>query len=188
MHPILLGLLAAAPLLLIAAVSRKRQEKAARAASGEQSGEAKGNPILDSTPNDRFFEQVTDRSNVIPFVRAYGQSDKYMIQSLLDAHGIPSFLSSQYVNNLLPGVRVKNHTDSIIYIDAKDKVEAAILILEYFESLLPGRIPEEYSVAKSLYNAIAFLHAVPAANENYRPELLIDIDELVAKLEEKARE
>ena len=188
MNPVLLGLLAAAPLLVIAAVSRKRHKKAFSDAAADPADGTEEDPILASTPNDRFFEQVTDRSNIIPFVRAYGQNDKYMIQSILDAHGIPSFLSSQYVNNLLPGLRVKNHTDSVISIDAKDKVEAAILILEYIESLSPERIPEDRSVSKSLYSAIAFLNAMPPADDSYRPELLIDVGELAAELEEAARD
>ncbi len=190
MNPIFVLLLITVPILILAIVRRKREHQDSLSETPEKNespmeGEAP-EEFFESTPNDRFFEHIDDFSNVIPLVRTYGANDKYMIQSILDANGIPSYLSPQYVNNLLPGVRMKFHTDSIISIDAEDKIEAVILVLEYLESISPENVPSYRSVSASLYNAVAFLHAMPAANEGYRPELLIDMDELVAEMEERA--
>lgn len=168
---ILLGLALTLPLIIFAIVRRRQMNK-----SGEDGS------LFDS-PNDRFFEEIEDGSEVLPFVRTYGPNDKYLIQSILDSRGIPSFLSSQYVNNLLPGIRVKGHTDSTISIDKNDVVAATIFVLEYIDSIVEQEKKENRTLAETVYNAIAFLHMMPTTGNRYYPELLIDVDELVDEIE-----
>lgn len=175
---ILLGIAVTLPLIIFAVVRRKQMNKSREDGSTVESQEQ-----AKDSPNDRFFEEIEEGSEVIPFVRTYGPNDKYIIQSILDSRGIPSFLSSQYVNNLLPGIRVKGHTDSTISIDKNDVVAATIFVLEYFDSIVEHEKKENRTLTEAVYNAIAFLHMMPTTGNRYYPELLINVDELVDEIE-----
>ena len=131
--------------------------------------------------NEKIFSQDELPGTIIPFLRTYGAQDKYIIQSLLDSKGIPSYLSTQYVNNLLPGVRIKGHTDSILSIREQDLIPALYFVLEYMIHVQNNTEPR--SSAALAYDVLSLINLLPQQSAGYLPEFLVDVPSHQAALE-----
>ncbi len=105
---------------------------------------------------------------------------------MLDSRGIPSYLSSRFVNDMLPGVQIKGHTDSVISIAKEDMVAAAVFVLEFIDSL--EEKDEENEAGKSgtsgqsIAGTIAFLSGISMEDNDFYPEFLVDLEAMADEL------
>ncbi len=185
LRSIFIGLACTLPLIILAALRRRREQKGLEKQNGPEDGLSNAGQSLRDSPNDRFFRELKPGAEVIPLVRIYEPSHKYIIQSILDSRGIPSYLSSRFVNDLLPGFQIKGHTDSVISIAKEDVVAATVFVLEFIDSLEEKNEEAEKSGAsgQTIAPTIAFLGGIPMADNDFYPEFLIDLEALADELE-----
>ena len=118
--------------------------------------------------NEKFFNNAEGRSP-IPFVRTYAPKDKMLIRSILDSEGIPTYVGSEHINNILPGVRIQGHADSVIYIFRDDRWRALPVVEDYIRDLVESANP---GLNARAIDFAAVLAALPTSLNQIVPEIL----------------
>ena len=118
--------------------------------------------------DEDFFEKSQGR-DVAPIVRVYASKDKVLIRSLLDSEGIPTYVGSDYINNLFPGVQLQGHSNTVVYIIADDRTRAKNVIEDYIRNLVSSMNPK---IDAKAVDFLAMISALPTSLRQSLPKII----------------
>lgn len=153
-------------IVAIAVIARRLDaDRAGRSETGDDTDRP------DRDLNDDFFQNMGD-STPVPFLKVYTPQDRMLIRSILDSAGIPSYQGSHHVGDLLPGVRIQGHNDSLIYIYDSRRSEAEVLVIDYLKNRVESLTGEAVTDLSNLAGIMSELNMTPAAGYRVLPEFV----------------
>ena len=120
--------------------------------------------------NEDFFNKSQGKS-IIPFIRVFAPKDKILLRSILNSEDIPTYVGSDHINNLLPGLRIQGHTDVVIYIFEENKNQAKVIVEDYIRNLIESINPE---IDVKIGDFFALINALPTSFNQILPEIIND--------------